>query len=107
MTVERDSVYGVLGGDSTSGVEKAAKGSNRRRFLGQVGSAAVAVAAGTLTTPSTASAQSAGSTDASVAIPPGVTNKRVIEAFNLRFREATQDALVPPAININNGDDAL
>ena len=36
----------------------------------------------------------------------GVTNKRVIEAFHLRVREAIQDALVPAAKNVNNGDDA-
>jgi hypothetical protein len=31
----------------------------------------------------------------------------VIEAFELRVGEAIQDAVVPPATNVNNGDDAL
>jgi hypothetical protein len=31
----------------------------------------------------------------------------VIAAFKLRLSEANQDALVPPAVNVNNGDTAL
>ncbi len=31
----------------------------------------------------------------------------MIQAFSLRVGEATQDALVPPAVNVNNGDTAL
>ena len=41
------------------------------------------------------------------ALPASVTNERVIEAFGLRVSEASQDALVPPAVNFNNGDTAL
>ena len=33
-------------------------------------------------------------------------NRRAIEAFDLRVAEATQDASVPAATNINNGDEA-
>jgi hypothetical protein len=106
MTVESDSKSGELEGESTSSFEKMPKGSNRRHFLGQVGSAAAALAAGSLTAPSAASAQSLDSSAAGVATPEGVTNKRLIEAFNLRVREAVQDALVPPATNVNNGDQA-
>ena len=40
-------------------------------------------------------------------LPAAVTNNRVIEAFSLRVSEATQDALVGPAVNVNNGDTAL
>jgi hypothetical protein len=36
----------------------------------------------------------------------GVTNRRVIEAFELRVAEAIQDARVPAATNRNNGDEA-
>jgi hypothetical protein len=36
----------------------------------------------------------------------GVTNRRVMEAFELRMAEAIQDAEVPAATNLNNGDEA-
>jgi hypothetical protein len=80
------------------------KDSNRRRFLGQVGGA-VTLAAGTTARASTIAAAPAV-TDATVAIPHGVTNQRLIEAFNLRVGEAMQDAFAGPAVNLNNGDDA-
>ncbi len=106
MIIDRDSVSGVLGGDSASAAEKAPEGPNRRHFLGQIGGVAATLAAGALTASSAASAQSPGSSDTGVAVAAGVTNKRVIEAFHLRVREAMQDALVPAAKNVNNGDDA-
>lgn len=77
---------------------------DRRSFLGRiVGGAAATAAAAALADPSTASAQSV----APVAAPEGVTNQRVIEAFKLRVSEATQDAMVPLATNVSNGDEAL
>jgi hypothetical protein len=36
-----------------------------------------------------------------------VTNPRIIDAFTLRVAEATTDALLGPAKNVNNGDQAL
>jgi len=41
-----------------------------------------------------------------VAPPAGVKNRRLMEAFDLRVAEAIQDASVPAATNINNGDEA-
>jgi membrane-associated phospholipid phosphatase len=86
----------------------------RREFLNRIrGGAAVAVASSAV--PFGASAQSdqwpsAGGESSSgqggVAPPAGVKNRRVIEAFDLRVAEAIQDASVPAAINLNNGDEA-
>src|ERR1700721_3293768 len=77
--------------------------SNRRQFLGQVGGAP-SIAAGTLAAPAVASSQSAASS--APAAPSSVTNSRIVQAFELRVTEATSDALVPAATNVNNGDDA-
>ena len=77
--------------------------SNRRQFLGQVGVAA-SIVAGTLAAPAVASAQSTVSS--APAAPSSVTNSRIVQAFTLRVSEATADALVPAATNVNNGDDA-
>jgi hypothetical protein len=82
------------------------KGASRRQFLGQVGAAA-GLAAGTLAAPAVASAQSVSSSATEVALPSGVTNPRIIDAFTLRVAEATTDALLGPAKNVNNGDQAL
>src|SRR5271163_5000698 len=92
----------------TSPKEAKLKDTSRRAFMGQVGAAA-GVAAAALAAPSVASAQSASrSTESSgAALPATVTNNRIIEAFELRVAEATEDALVPPAVNISNGDTAL
>ena len=81
---------------------------NRRSFIGRMGAGAAATAAAAaLADPSVASAQSSSSKNSGGAgVPQTVTNSRVIEAFELRVSEATQDALVPAAININNGDQA-
>ncbi|MGH9763435.1 MAG: hypothetical protein ACREAC_21600, partial [Blastocatellia bacterium] len=81
-------------------------GSSRRQFLGQVGAAAT-FAAGALTVPSVATAQSTGSRTEGVAIPEGVTDSRLLQCFALRVGQATEDALVGPATNIDNGDEAL
>jgi len=83
--------------------------STRRRFLGQAGIAA-AVAGGALALPSIASAQSATTTvnveGATVALPFSISNQRIIQAFTLRVSEAINDAIVPAAVNVSNGDDA-
>ncbi len=103
MAGERDSASGVLEGDSGFPVETTPSGPNRRQFFGQAGGVAAKVAAGALTISFAASAQSA---ETAVAIPATVSNRRVIEAFNLRVGEAVQDASAGAATNVNNGDDA-
>jgi hypothetical protein len=80
---------------------------NRRSFLGRVGGGAAATLAATALTPAvTVAALASPSTSPATAVPQGITSSRVIQAFELRVSEAAQDALVPPAININNGDTA-
>jgi hypothetical protein len=74
------------------------KGSNRRHFFGQIGGAAATIAV--------ASAQSPARRNPPE-VPAGVSDARVIEAFNLRIGEASNDALFPAAKNVNNGDDAF
>ena len=106
MIDERDNVSSTPAPESTPDAGKTPEGPTRRQFLGQVGFAAT-FAAGTLSVPSVASAQSSTSSTTSVPVPPGVSNSRVVEAFELRVGEAIHDALVPPATNVNNGDDAL
>jgi hypothetical protein len=102
----RDSVSGVREADGPS-IGERPRGPNRRKFLGQVGAAATA--AGALASPSVSSAQAIGGSSNSlggVAPRTGVNNRRVSEAFELRVAEATQDASVPAATNLNNGDEA-
>ena len=95
----------MLGGDNISAVEKPANGPNRRRFLGQMGGAAATFAAGAL---ATSSGALAAENDNGGTLPPaGLAHKRVRAAFKLRVGEAKEDALVPAAVNINNGDEAL
>ena len=94
MTVKTDGTRSLL--EATAG--KTLKGPHRRQFLGQVGGVAATLAA---TSPASAQGQ-----DATLALPANVSNKRVIDAFNLRVREAKKDARVPPAKNVDNGDDA-
>jgi hypothetical protein len=88
--------------------KKRPKGTSRRTFLGQMGAAAGVVAAA-IASPSAVSAQefSSSSTPPGTGLPASVTNSRVIEAFDLRVSEATQDELVAPAVNVDNGDTAL
>jgi len=103
----KERVSGVLETDSPSAGERTG-GSNRRKFLGQVGAAAT-FAAGALASHSGSSAQTIGgssNTPVSAAPPAGVSNRRVMEAFELRVAEAVQDARVPAATNLNNGDEA-
>jgi hypothetical protein len=93
--------------DRSSEAEKTPNGPNRRDFFAQVRSVGAKLAAGGLTASSVVAAQSTGSSGGSESAPSGVTNRRVIQAYILRVGEATQDALVPAAKNVNNGDDAL
>jgi hypothetical protein len=72
----------------------------RRVFFKQVGVAAGSAAAA-LTKPSLAQAETVPSA------PPGVSNERILQAFELRVSEATRDALVGAAVNVDNGDKAL
>jgi hypothetical protein len=103
-----DEKNGMVQGPSTDAPPSGTtpKGTNRRQFLGRVGVAA-GLAAGTLAAPAVAGAQSVGSNATPVAVPSGVTNPRIIEAFTLRVTEATTDALLGPAKNVNNGDQTL
>src|ERR1700739_2768569 len=107
MIESTDSVGGGTETESPS-VGERPRGPNRRKFLGQAGAAAT-LGAGALASPSVSSAQAIGAssnTPGGAAPHAGVTNRRVIEAFELRVAEATQDAGVPAAINVNNGDEA-
>src|SRR5208337_5617737 len=97
----------------------APKSPGRRRFIAGLGAATAAVSTGVLAPLAAASSASAretpdvptqsllGSGLSGTGLPAAVTNNRVIEAFSLRVSEATQDALVGPAVNVNNGDTAL
>ena len=94
-------------GDGTPVANKTAKALNRRNFFGRAGGAAAALSAGALTSSPPASAATTNGASI-VSLPAGVAaNSRVGQAFMLRVEEALQDALVPAAINVNNGDDAL
>jgi hypothetical protein len=75
----------------------------RREFIGQIGAAAA------LGVASKASAQSPSRPDVSRAGSPpwGVSNARVLQAFDMRVDMATQDSLLGAAVNVNNGDMAL
>lgn len=73
---------------------------NRRHFLGQIGGAAATLAAG-------ASAQPMDHGESGFQIPSGGNQARIAEALDLRIGEATKDALLPAAKNVNNGDDSL
>src|SRR5215813_1837217 len=106
MTETRDS-RGVPETDGPS-VGERPRDPNRRKFLGQVGTAAT-FAAGALASPPVSSAQAIGgslNSPGSLAPLAGANNRRVIEAFELRVGEAMQDARVPAARNLSNGDEA-
>src|SRR5215813_2749876 len=105
MIDERDNTISTLEPASTSEAGKQPKDPTRRQFLGRAGVAAT-FGAGLLATPSAALAQSSTNTATSIPLPSGVTDSRVIDAFKLRVGEAIQDALVPAATNVDNGDDA-
>jgi hypothetical protein len=103
MNEEKNTVPSVLDGN-TACPEKPVKGSSRRQFLGQVGVAA-GLAAGTLAAPAVTSAAQ-GNASSAAAAAASATSGRVLEALELRIAEATTDALLGPAKNVNNGDQA-
>lgn len=83
------------------------KSTSRRAFIGRMGAAA-SLGAAALASPSAISPQPKPRAllDSEIGPPKSVTNSRIIKAFELRVGEATADAMVPPAINISNGDTA-
>ena len=94
----------------------APKSPGRRRFIAGLGAATAAVSTGVLAPLVATSSASArepstesifGAAASSTAVPAGVSNSRLVQAFSIRVGEATQDALVGPAVNVNNGDTAL
>jgi hypothetical protein len=121
--------------DHTSAKDQAATGANasetalesrgapkspgRRRFIAGLGAATAAVSSGVLAPlVATSSANARETADLSTqsdfsaarpgsGLPAGVSHNRLIQAFSIRVGEATQDALVGPAVNINNGDPLL
>jgi hypothetical protein len=97
MIETKDGVSGVLKTDSPS-IGERPRGPSRRRLLGQAGAAATFAAAQAI----------GGSSNTPGALAPlaGVKNRRMIEAFELRVAEAIEDARVPPARKLDNGDEA-
>jgi hypothetical protein len=91
--------------DAELGTGEALKGSNRRKFLGQVGAT---VAAGMLGGAATASGQSTrGSAGASnIAVTTGGNNERVRKSFALRVGAAMKEAEIPVPPHTTNGDEA-
>ena len=91
----------------------APKSPGRRRFIAGLGAATAAVSTGVLGPIVAASSASARETTRSDFLadrpdaPAGVTTGRLARAFSIRVDEATSDALVGPAVNVNNGDQAL
>src|SRR5271155_4911220 len=106
MSKEKKSVPTEFQGTTTSQQKETTRGSSRRQFLGQIGVAA-GLAAGKFAAPAVASAQEGLRSASGAAAAAGVTNGRVLEAFELRVAEAMSDALLGPAKNVNNGDQAL
>lgn len=101
-------------GSETAESNGAPKSPGRRRFIAGLGAATAAISTGVLAPLVAASSASAhGPVDpghgpsADPGPPPGVTHNRVAQALTLRISEATQDARVGPAVNVNNGDPAL
>src|SRR5271166_1024555 len=85
---------------------RTAKGLNRRKFLGKVGTAA-AVVTGALASPSVAFGQSSSSQSSGVGTPSTVTSRnRVLRAFETRVAAASREALIPVPAHATNGDEA-
>jgi hypothetical protein len=99
-------INGHDAGDSTP-VAKKSTNLNRRGFFGRASGVAATLAAGSLTASAAEAAAEPAIAFPGVALPPGATNNRVVQAFMLRVSEAFEDAIVPAAKNVNNGDDAL
>jgi hypothetical protein len=105
--------------DTTVESSGAPKSPGRRRFIAGLGAATAAASTGVLAPLVAASSASAretpdlptqsdfGAARSGNGLPSGVTHDRLVQAFSIRVGEATQDALVGPAVNVNNGDQAL
>lgn len=111
MNKNDDSSNGVsIGRKEILPARERSKTTSRRAFVQQIGAAA-GTAAAVLATPVAGSAESASGrfaqSPSSTAQPPGVTNGRILEAFQLRADMAMRDALKGPAVNVNNGDSEL
>ena len=81
--------------------EKTQNGINRRKFLGQAGAAAAAVA---LASPPATFAQSVSSRY-TAGPSDSVANARVVQSFETRVAAATREALVPVPPHTTNGDE--
>src|SRR5947207_11272447 len=87
-------------------INNAAKGSSRRRFLGQVGAALTGGMV--LGKASLTSAQSDASDAADgVRVPGAVIDHRVKKSFAIRVGTATKEALIPVPPHTANGDEEL
>ena len=102
--------------EKTCESDGAPKSPGRRRFIAGLGAATAAVSTGVLAplvASSSANAQETPDLETQSVFgsahsrPASAPRKRVIEAFKPRHSEAKQDAHVPPAVNVNNGDPAL
>jgi len=104
MRKKTGSSAGMSKGGTVSPAEKeeTPKSPTRRKFLGQVGVAAIA--AGAITTAPRGALGEARSGAVGTMIPEGVLNKRMTAAHNLRVRAAKEDFKAGPAVNITNGD---
>ena len=101
---EKNAVANVTETGKPSG-NNAAKGSSRRKFLGQVGAALAGGAV--LGKAAIASAQDYNrAIGDSVATPSGVIDPRVTQSFAIRVATATRDALIPVPPHTTNGDEA-
>ena len=94
----------VLSPEKTERAE-AAKGLNRRTFLGQAGTAA-AMFAGALASPAMAKEGQGNAAGNDNFNPGNATEHRAVKAMQLRVSEATDDLTVR-AVNVNNGDESL
>lgn len=104
MSEDRYRVSHLLETESPS-AEKMPSGLNRRKFLGQAGTAAT-IAAGALARPSAVFAQSGDSRGPGRVSPPaGVVNARVMQSFENRVLAATREALIPVPQHTTNGDE--
>jgi len=103
MMKTKNTVAAVTETESPS-VNIAAKGSSRRKFLGQV--SAALTGGMVLGKASLASAQSdaSGATDGVLA-PSTVTDPRVEKSFAIRVRTATREARIPVPPHTTNGDE--
>src|SRR5271165_6838054 len=108
MNMHDDSICpGSAGAEKTLASTRGSKTTSRRAFVQQVGAAAGAAAA-VLASPARGSAESVPGrfphSPSGTPPPADITDGRILEAFQLRADMAMQDALLGPAVNVNNGD---